>query len=293
MKVLEMMPIGAAVFALSLGLSSVAPSPARADDDWGKGDKNLIRIVQEDQDNDRDSDRVSSSSGYLGVQVQRLSASLRRAKGIPEATEGSLVSNVEDQSPADDGGIKRGDVILEVNRQSTPSPNDLVRVVRDLEPGRRVPVQIWRDGVTRTVTLTVGTRPAGADAPPRAPEPPDARGDAPDPRDVPDVRSVPDVRGMPDMRGMPDGSRMQILRRNRDDLQRQLQDIHEMLSRLRDVDLARLEREIQQLRSELQRGGALERRNRDNEERDRGDRQRDQNERDNKDREQDHSNDGD
>jgi len=276
MKVLEMMPIGAAVLALSLGLSSVAPSPARADDDWGKGDKNLIRIVQEDQDNDRDSDRVSSSSGYLGVQVQRLSASLRRAKGIPEATEGSLVSNVEDQSPADDGGIKRGDVILEVNRQSTPSPNDLVRVVRDLEPGRRVPVQIWRDGVTRTVTLTVGTRPAGADAPPRAPEPPDARGDAPDPRDVPDVRSVPDVRGMPDMRGMPDGSRMQILRRNRDDLQRQLQDIHEMLSRLRDVDLARLEREIQQLRSELQRGGALERRNRDN-----------------KDREQDHSNDGD
>jgi len=105
MKVLEMMPIGAAVFALSLGLSSVAPSPARADDDWGKGDKNLIRIAQEDQDNDRDSDRVSSSSGYLGVQVQRLSASLRRAKGIPEATEGSLVSNVEDQSPADDGGI--------------------------------------------------------------------------------------------------------------------------------------------------------------------------------------------
>jgi len=272
MKVLEMMPIGAALFALGLGLSSLAPSPARADDDWGKGDKNLIRIAQEDQDNDRDSDRVSSSSGYLGVQVQRLSASLRRAKAIPESAEGALVSNVEDQSPADDGGIKRGDVILGVNRQSTPSPNDLVRIVRDLEPGRRVPVQIWRDGVTRTVTLTVGTRPAGADVP-RMPnvEPPDARGDAPD---VPDVRGVPDMRGMPEGRGMPDDTRMQILHRNRDDLQRQLRDIH--------ADLARLEREIRELRSDLQlqRGGALEHRDRDSRDRDRGDRERDRNDRD-------------
>ena len=274
MKVLRMMPIGAALCALGLGLSSVAPSPARADDDWGKGDKNLIRIVQEDQDNDRDTDRVSSSSGYLGVQVQRLSASLRRAKGIPESTEGTLVSNVEDQSPADDGGIKRGDVILEVNRQSTPNPNDLVRIVRDLDPGRRVQVQIWRDGVTRTLTLTVGTRPPGADVPPRIPnmEPPEVRGD------------VPDMRGMPEGRRMPDDTRMQILRRNRDELQRQLQVIHE--------NLARLEREIRELRAELQlqRGGALERRDRDNDERDRGDRDRDDRD---KTRDQDRGNDND
>ena len=243
MKVLKMMPIGAALFVLGLGLSSVAPSPARADDDWGKGDKNLIRIVQEDQDNDRGSDRVSSSSGYLGVQVQRLSASLRRAKGIPESTEGTLVSSVEDQSPADEGGIKRGDVILEVNHQGTPNPNDLVQLVRDLEPGRRVSVQIWRDGVTRTVNLTVGTRPAGVDVPPRMPnvETPDTPGDPPDARGVPDTRGMPDMRGTPEGRGMPDDMRMQILRRNRDDLQRQLRDIH--------ADLARLEREIRDLRS--------------------------------------------
>ena len=278
MKVLRMMPIGAALFALGLGLSSVAPSPARADDDWGKGDKNLIRIVQEDQDNDRDSDRVSSSSGYLGVQVQRLSASLRRAKGIPESTDGTLVSNVEDQSPADDGGIKRGDVILEVNRQSTPNPNDLVRIVRDLDPGRRVQVQIWRDGVTRTVTLKVGTRPAGVDVPPPIPnvEPPETRGDAPA------VRSMPDIRVMPEGRRMPDDARMENLRRNRDELQRQLRDIHE--------NLARLEREIRELRSELQRGGALERRDRDQDKRDRGDRDRDDSD---KTRDQDRGNDND
>ncbi len=280
MMVLRMMPIGAAIFVLCLGLSSVTPSPARADDDWGKGEKNLIRIVQEDQDNDRDSDRVSSSSGYLGVQVQRLSASLRRARGIPESTVGTLVSNVEDQGPADEGGIKRGDVILQVNREATPNPSDLVKIVHDLEPGRRVQVQVWRDGVTRTVTLTVGSRPPGAAMTPPMPgmEPPDLRGGMPDGRG--DV-----LRGMPEGRGMPDDPRIQVFRRSREDLQRQLQDIH--------ADLARLEREIQELRSELQRGGALQRRDRDGEERERGGRERDGNDRDKDRGDQDRSNDSD
>ena len=290
MKVFRMMPIGPALFTLCLGLSSVAPSPARADDESsGKSERNLIRIAQEDQDSDRDSDRVSRSSGYLGVQVQRLSASLRRAKGIPESTEGTLVNNVEDQSPADDGGIKRGDVILEVNREATPNPTDLVRIVHDLEPGRKVPVQIWREGVTRTLNLKVGTRPAGADAPPRMPGM-----DAPGmPGQGPDMRGMPEGRDMPDMRDMPDRARMQVFRRNSEDLQRQLRDIHEMLSKLRDVDLARLEREIQELRSELQRGGALERRDRDGQDRDRGDRDRDQNNREKDRGNQDRGNDSD
>src|SRR5881628_3173937 len=161
MKVVKMVPIGAALFAVSLGLSSIAPSLACArDEDRGTNyERKLIRVAEEGRDNDGDR---ASDSGYLGVQVQRLTAALRRAKGIPESTEGTLVSNVEDGSPADEGGIKRGDVILSVNRNSTPNPGELVNTVRNLDPGRRIPVQVWRDGVTRTFTLTVGSRPEGS-----------------------------------------------------------------------------------------------------------------------------------
>jgi hypothetical protein len=240
MKVLKLMPMGAALFALGLGLTSVAPSPARADDeDSGiRSDKNLIRIVQGDRDSDRESDRdreSTANSGYLGVQVQRLTASLRRAKGIPESTEGTLVNNVEDQSPADDGGIKRGDVILEVNHQPTPNPSDLVQVVSSLEPGKRASVLIWRDGVTRPVNIKVGSRPEGSDMAPPAP-----------PR-MPDMGSMGGVRGMPD-----DGTRMQILRRNRGDLEREIKDLQDQLSRLRDEDIARLEREVRELRAQVE-----------------------------------------
>jgi len=223
MKVLKMVPVGAALFALSLGLSSIAPSvvSARDEDSGTKYEQKVIRVAQSDRD------ARDANSGYLGVQVQRLTAALRRAKGIPETTEGTLVNNVEDQSPADDGGVKRGDVILEVNRQSTPDPSDLVRTVGDLEPGRKVSLLIWRDGVTRTLTLTVGSRPEGRDAPPPPPKVPDWGG-----------------RGPGDPRDMPDNGRMQIMRRNRDDIERQVRDLQDQVASLR--------KEIQQLRSDLQ-----------------------------------------
>jgi hypothetical protein len=259
MKVLKLIPVGAALFALGLGLTSVAPSPARADDeDSGiRSDKNLIRIVQGDRDSDRAGDRdreSTSNSGYLGVQVQRLTAALRRAKGIPESIEGTLVNNVEDQSPADDGGIKRGDVILEVNHQPTPNPSDLVQVVSSLEPGKRVSVLIWRDGVTRPVNVKVSSRPEGNDmAPPRMP-------------DFGAPGGPGGMRGMPD-----DGMRMQILRRNRGDLERQIKDLQEQLSRLRDEDIARLEREVRELRAQVEQS----RRGNDRYERDRNDKNND------------------
>ena len=57
---------------------------------------------------------------------------------------------------------------------------------------------------------------------------------------------------------------MQMFRGNRGALERQLRDIQEQLTKLRDEDLARLEREIRDLRTDLQRGGILdENRNRD------------------------------
>lgn len=229
----KMVPMGAALLALGLGLVSAVPASAR---DNATKEPTIIRIAQVDRDEDRNSD-----SGYLGVQVQRLTPSLRRAKGIPESTEGTLVSSVEEGSPADDAGLKRGDVILEVNRQETPDPGELIRVVRGLEPGRRISVQIWRDGVTRTYNLKVGSRPSGSDvpAPPAPPRWEDRDGNAPE---------------------MPDRSRIQILRRSREDLERQIRELQ--------AQVDRLEREIRDLQQQMNRRG-------------RGDRYRDDRDRDN------------
>jgi TolA-binding protein len=128
-----------------------------------------------------------------------------------------------------------------VDHQPTPNPADLVRLVRGLDPGRRVSVQVWRDGVTRSYTLKVGSRPAGSDMPM---PPPNWGG-----------------QGNDDQQ-MPDGPRMQILRRNRDDIQRQIQELQ--------AQIARLEGEIQALQQQMNRRDHDDHdRNRNNDDRDR------------------------
>ncbi len=241
MKLRKLLPLGAALLAMGLSLSSPAVSPARADDEDTKDrtEKKIIRIRGDQDVPDRD-----SGAGYLGVQVQRLTDPLRRARGIPKSVDGTLISNVEDNGPADQAGLKRGDVILAVNRDETESPSDLIRVVRDLNPGSRVPVEIWRNGSSRTVPITVGSRPDRDDLPASPPMPGWEGSDGPG-------------------GGVDNGTRMQIFRRDRVDLERQLRDIQDQLSKLREEDFARLEREIRQLRADLLRERGLERRDRD------------------------------
>lgn len=143
-----------AAFGLALSLLA-SPVVARAadddDDNNDNGRQGTVRIYGSDDD---------AQGGYLGVQVQDVTVALQRARNLP-TDEGALVSRVEDDSPADQSGIRRGDVITNVNRQKIDNSADLIRVVRGLNPGDRARVTVWRAGSVRTVAVQVGERPKG------------------------------------------------------------------------------------------------------------------------------------
>ncbi len=150
--------------ALALAVSLLAaPTLARAADDDEDQDGNgqgTIRIYSHDQEQDSRDDESKSvgGSGYLGVQVQDVTRSLQRARNLP-TEEGALINRVEPDSPADRNGLRRGDVIVEVDGQKIGDSGDLIRVVRGLEPGNRVRITLWRSGSLRTVTTPLAERP--------------------------------------------------------------------------------------------------------------------------------------
>src|SRR5919109_2516733 len=59
----------------------------------------------------------------LGMSVQDLTPEIARSLGLPE-TKGVVVTNVDDDSLADEAGIRRGDVILEVNQKKVENLRD-------------------------------------------------------------------------------------------------------------------------------------------------------------------------
>ena len=184
----------------------------------------------------RDGEEVELKGGYLGVRVQDITRELQKARDLPN-TEGALISRVEPDSPAAKAGILRGDVIVELDRDQIANASELTRRVRDMEPGEKVPVTVLRNGMRKSLTATLGTRPKGmAMAVPRVPR--GARHWL--------ERADGDMPQMPEL-----GEQLDRIRVYRMDVQRQLEEIQRDLAQLRDGDLQRLEEEIRALREEL------------------------------------------
>lgn len=151
-----------------LGLAAPAMAhPHDSDEDSDSKDKKEVGVYRsggEDEDGDEPQvfrykmERADAKGGYLGVRVQDITRSLMKARDLT-TDEGALVNRVEDESPADEAGIKRGDVIVELNREKVENSGDLVDAVRGLEPGTKVDVVVLRDGLRKTFKVEIEKRP--------------------------------------------------------------------------------------------------------------------------------------
>ncbi|CAP42100.1 DegQ family serine endoprotease [Bordetella petrii] len=111
--------------------------------------------------------------GRIGVQISEVGKDVAEAIGLPKA-EGALVSNVESDGPADDAGVKPGDVITSFHGESIKRWSDLPRIVGETKPGTRTEMEVWRRGKTVTLSVKVGeltnTTAASSDNAPVEPE---------------------------------------------------------------------------------------------------------------------------
>ena len=93
--------------------------------------------------------------GRLGVTIQELSQPLASSFGMKTAT-GALVSAVEKDSPAEQAGVKPGDVVLKLDGKPVERSGELARGIAEMKPGTRSTLELWRDGATKEVAVTVG-----------------------------------------------------------------------------------------------------------------------------------------
>ncbi|WP_354686532.1 DegQ family serine endoprotease [Cupriavidus necator] len=92
--------------------------------------------------------------GRIAVAIGDVTKEVADSLGLGRA-RGALVGSVEPGGPAEKAGIEAGDIILKFNGRDIERASDLPRMVGDTKPGTRVPLQLWRKGATREVTITV------------------------------------------------------------------------------------------------------------------------------------------
>ena len=103
-------------------------------------------------------DHGKVTRGYIGIVPQDLTPQLASSFGIKD-TRGALVSFVEDNSPAANAGMQRGDVIREANGTAINDQGELRNKIAELEPGNTLSLKVLRNGAEKNLSLKVAARP--------------------------------------------------------------------------------------------------------------------------------------
>jgi serine protease Do len=96
--------------------------------------------------------------GYLGIGIQDLNQDLAKSFGLTDR-KGALVTDVKEDSPAEKGALKQGDVITSYQNLPVDDAVALQRLVTKTTVGSKVPVKVVRDGHEKDLTITVGEQP--------------------------------------------------------------------------------------------------------------------------------------
>jgi serine protease Do len=81
-----------------------------------------------------------------GLALGDLSSDARQQLQAPSEIQGAIVENVEPGSSAENAGIQRGDVIVEVNRKPVQSASDVQRALSGVAQGQDALVLVWSQG---------------------------------------------------------------------------------------------------------------------------------------------------
>lgn len=104
----------------------------------------------------RDKGRVSR--GWLGVLIQDVTRELAESFGMAKP-EGALIAKVLPDSPAEKAGFQVGDIVLEFGGRHVNRSSELPPIVGSTQVGDRVPVQILREGKSRTLKVLIAELP--------------------------------------------------------------------------------------------------------------------------------------
>jgi serine protease Do len=96
--------------------------------------------------------------GWLGVSIQDVDQELSTAMKLP-TSRGVLVSDVQDGSPAQKSGLKRGDVVVKIDGRSVETTGQFRNAIALGGSGKKVNLELYRDGKLQTIAASLGEMP--------------------------------------------------------------------------------------------------------------------------------------
>lgn len=101
------------------------------------------------------------SQTYLGVTFRVITPELQEEENL-DVERGALIIEVQQHSPADEAGLRQGDIVLAVDGARVDQDHPLDARIGNYEPGERVELTIVRNGRRIPIEVELGARPRGS-----------------------------------------------------------------------------------------------------------------------------------
>ena len=105
--------------------------------------------------------------GWLGVSIRDINEQMAKVYKV-EGTNGAMINDVFKGDPAEKAGLKRGDVVIEINGEKVKDANSFVQKVRTLAPNTTAKLVVIRKGKKLTFNVKLGERANSIDGRPEA-----------------------------------------------------------------------------------------------------------------------------
>jgi serine protease Do len=115
-----------------------------------------INIAKHDMDSILAHGKVDR--GYLGVHIEDVTPAL--AKAFHTTAGGALISDITPSGPAANAGLKKGDIVTDLNGQPITSKDQLMERIGTMDPNTKVSLKVTRDGKTMDVAVQLGEYPS-------------------------------------------------------------------------------------------------------------------------------------
>ena len=93
--------------------------------------------------------------GWLGVTIQMITPEIKEKFDL-KTEEGALIGEVNKDSPAEKGGLKRGDVIISFDGKKVKEMNSLPPMVAETPVGKKVKIIVIRKGKEKSLKVKIG-----------------------------------------------------------------------------------------------------------------------------------------
>jgi serine protease Do len=115
-----------------------------------------INLAKHDMDSILKNGKVER--GYLGVYIENVTPAL--AKAFHTTSNGALLGDVTAGGPAANAGLKKGDIVTELNGQPVSDADQLRTKIGTMDPSTKVNLKAMRDGRSMDVAVQLGSFPS-------------------------------------------------------------------------------------------------------------------------------------